>query len=50
MIIRPRARVEFGQRATITGHLKTSDGRALGGATVQLLRARTVRPSSSWKR
>ena len=42
VVLRPAARVEYEQRAAISGRLTTDDGRAIAGAAVQLLAAEQV--------
>jgi hypothetical protein len=42
IVLRPAARVGFEQRAAIAGRLRTSDGRAIAGAAVQLFAAEQV--------
>jgi hypothetical protein len=44
VVLRPAARVGFGQRATIAGHLATIDGRAITGAPVQVLSSTGTEP------
>jgi hypothetical protein len=42
VVLRPAARVPYGQRAAVAGRLATNDGRAITGAAVQLLAAEQV--------